>query len=71
MKVSTLLYGHLLQSGTKTAKIASYLAENIFNAGYESLLKMNPIMNIIIGAAVVSLCIEASGILRYSRETLQ
>ena len=40
-------------SGAKTVKIASYLAESILNEGYESLLKMMHIMNIIIGPNAV------------------
>ena len=34
-------------SGAKAIKIASYLAESIFNEDYESILKMMHIMNII------------------------
>ena len=45
-------------SGAKTVKIASYLAESIFNEGYESLLKMMHIMNIIIGSNSIALCTE-------------
>ena len=45
-------------SGAKTVKIASYLAENIFNEVYESLLKVMHIMNIIIGPNAVALCTE-------------
>lgn len=45
-------------SGAKTVEIASYLAASIFNEGYESLLKMMHIMNIIIGPNAVALCTE-------------
>ena len=45
-------------SGAKTVKIASYLAESIFNEGYESILKMMHIMKIIIGSNFVALCTE-------------
>ena len=45
-------------SGAKTVKIASYLAESIFNEGYESLLKIMHIINIIIGPNAVALCTE-------------
>ena len=45
-------------SGAMTVKIASYLAESIFNEGYESLLKMMHIINIIIGPNAVALCTE-------------
>ena len=45
-------------SGAKTVKIASYLAESILDEGYESLLKMTHIMNIIIGPNAVALCTE-------------
>ena len=38
-------------SGAKTVKIASYLAERIFNEGYDSILKMMQIMNISIADA--------------------
>ena len=54
MKIWTLSHGHLLQSGAKTVKIASYLAQSIFNEGYDSLL----IMNIIIRPNAVALCTE-------------
>ena len=49
-------------SVAKTVKIASYLAESIFNEGYESLLKMMNIMNIIIGPNAVALCTEVDDI---------
>ena len=45
-------------SGAKTVKIASYLAQSIFNEGYESILKMMHIMNIIYGPNAVALCTE-------------
>ena len=45
-------------TGTKTVKIASYLAERIFNESYESLLNMMHIMNIIIGPNAVALFTE-------------
>ena len=47
-------------SGAKTVKIASYLAESIFNEGYESLLKMMHIINIIIGPNAIALCTEVN-----------
>ena len=45
-------------NGAKTVKISSHLTESIFNEGYESLLKMMHIMNIIIGTNVVALRTE-------------
>ena len=47
-------------SDTKTVKIASSLAASILNEGYESLLKMMHIMNIIIGPNAVALCTEVN-----------
>ena len=43
-------------SGAKTVNIASYFAESIFNEGFESLLKIMNIMNIIIGRNAVAVC---------------
>ena len=48
------------QRRAKTVKIASFLAASIFNEGYESLLKMMRIMNIIIGPNAVALCTEVN-----------
>ena len=45
-------------SGAKTVKIASYLAESIFNEGYESILKMMHIY----GPNSVALCTEVDDI---------
>ena len=47
-------------SGAKTVKIASSLAASIFNEGYESLLKMMHIVNIIIGPNAIALCTEVN-----------
>ena len=45
-------------SGAKTVEIASYLAGSISNEGYEILLKMMHIMNIIIRPNAITLCTE-------------
>ena len=44
--------------GAKTVKIATYLGESISEEGYESILNMMNIMNIIYGPNSVALCTE-------------